>query len=289
VLVLVVVEARLFAHTNDPSGLLALGAAALSALALLGLTLYQVEVAEEAEARTQQGQRLQQAERFATMGQLASAVAHDFNNMVAAVKAISEELQARNTAPAEAAELVSISGRAAALCGQLLALGRSGARGPEPVELAGLATSLEPLLRRLLPRTMRLELEAQVPVQALCDRGQLELALLNLVVNARDAVSEDGLIAVRIGELEVAAGSPLCARGVQPGHYGRIVVEDDGKGMDAATQARVFEPFFTTKGLRGTGLGLPLVAEVVRSAGGQVLLDSAPGQGTRFTLLLREA
>ena len=265
----------------------AVGTASITVLALLALALARRDLEEEEAERASQAERLAGAQRLATVGHLAGAVAHDFNNLAVAMGGIAAEL--REGPPAGAAEdLESLSRRAAALCRRLLGMARgTGEAHPAPHELGGALTGLEPLLRRLLPPRVRVEVAPAEPAWAAVDLAQLELALVNLVVNARDAIPGAGAVTLAARQEEVGAGHALAARGVPPGRWVAVSVADTGTGMDAATLAHVTEPFFTTKPPgRGTGLGLSLVAEMARQAGGHLLIDSRPGQGTTVRLLL---
>jgi signal transduction histidine kinase len=283
-LALLVVEAW---HVGGTWPVVALGTASITVLALLALALARRDLEDEAAERAVQAERLAGAQRLATVGHLAGAVAHDFNNLAVAMGEIAAEL--REAPPAGAAdELESLSKRAAGLCRRLLGMARGSAEArPAPHELGAALAGLEPLLRRLLPHRIRVEVAPGTAAWAVLDLAQLELALVNLVVNARDAIQGDGTVTLSAREVVVVAGDPLAARGVPPGVRVVVSVTDDGAGMDAATLARVAEPFFTTKPPgQGTGLGLSLVADMAAAAGGQVVIDSAPGRGTTVRLVL---
>jgi len=265
----------------------ALGTASITALAMLALALARRDLEDEAAERAAQAERLAGAQRLATIGHLAGAVAHDFNNLAVAMGEIAAEL--REAPPAGAADdLESLSRRAAALCRRLLGMARgTGEARPGPHELMAALTGLEPILRRSLPPRVRLEVSPGPPAWAVVNLAQLELALVNLVVNARDAVHGAGAVTLSAVEVEVVPGDGLAGRGVPPGRHVVTSVTDTGDGMDAATLARATEPFFTTKPPgQGTGLGLSLVADMAAAAGGRLVIESAPGKGTTVRLVL---
>jgi signal transduction histidine kinase len=267
---------------------MALGTAGITAAALVALALARRGLEREAEERTRQAERLAVAQRLATVGHLAGAVAHDFNNLAVAMGDIAAELREGPPPAATAADLEALSRRAGALCRRLLDMARgAGEPRPAPHELGAALAVMQPLVRRLLPARIRLEVAAGEPAWALVDLAQLELAVVNLVVNARDAIAGEGTITVAASEEAVAAGHPLLARGVGPGRWTVVSVCDTGAGMDAATLSHAAEPFFTTKPPgQGTGLGLSLVSDLAVAAGGRVLVESAPGRGTTVRLVL---
>jgi two-component system cell cycle sensor histidine kinase/response regulator CckA len=188
----------------------------------------------------------------------------------------------------EMEEIRLATDRGAALCRQLLAFGRVDQERRDVLDVAALAAGVIPMLQRAVPHTVRLDSVHQGgPLCFMGDRVQLEIALLNLVVNARDALPEGGTIRITTGT-EVIDGTTLSSRteGVPPGVFAFIEVRDDGVGMDAATRAKALDPFFTTKPVgAGTGLGLSMVYGVMTAAGGHLRIRSAPGQGTAVTLL----
>ncbi|MFN7146166.1 MAG: ATP-binding protein, partial [Myxococcota bacterium] len=209
---------------------------------------------------------------------LAGEIAHDFNNVLAAIigyarlverKADDVEAVRKNAAGIRAA-----SDRATTLIGQLLQFSRRRAGGPEPVDVAVATEQMHDMLSHLVGENIRVRLQVGRPVPTvLLPRGQIEQVLLNLVVNARDAMPEGGTVSVTV-------------RAPEPG-WVEIAVADEGSGMDQATIERLFEPFFTTKPEgRGTGLGLPTVHAIVTKAGGRVEVVSAPGEGSVFRVLL---
>jgi CheY-like chemotaxis protein len=187
----------------------------------------------------------------------------------------------------EVTDIRDAVGRGAALTRQLLIFGRKEVRTPGLLDINDVVTSVERLLMRVLGSSVKIELRrdvARAPVVA--DAGQLEQVLVNLSINARDAMLRGGTLTIRTGEetLDVAAATTL---DVIPGPYVTIDVEDTGSGMDEATRTHAFEPFFTTKGpAQGTGLGLAMVYGIVRQSGGAISLQSTPGAGTRVRIHL---
>jgi two-component system, cell cycle sensor histidine kinase and response regulator CckA len=230
-----------------------------------------------AEERAELEHRLAQAQRLESVGQLAGGVAHDFNNLLSVILTCvgfaTRELPADHPVRDDVEEIGRAADRAAALTRQLLMFSRREVVKPEVLDVGGLVRDLERLLNRTLSERIALRITVGpglVPV--LADRAQLEQVLVNLAVNARDAMVQGGTLAIAVG------GAP---DGV------RITVVDDGSGMPAEVRDRAFEPFFTTKDPgQGTGLGLATVHGIVTDSGGTVEIESAPGQGTVVTIYL---
>jgi two-component system, cell cycle sensor histidine kinase and response regulator CckA len=244
-------------------------------------------------------ERLRQAEKMDAVGRLAGGVAHDFNNLLMVMGGNAEFLRARLAEAGlpedEVAEIEDAVGRAAALTRQLLAFSRKQARSPKLVDLTVQVAGLEGMLRRLIGEDVPLLTDfVAEPLPVRVDLGQLEQVVLNLVVNARDAVVAGRAAGIERGRIEIATYAVAVdedrARrhpGMTPGRYAAIVVRDTGIGMDADTQARAFEPFFTTKPTgRGTGLGLATVYAVVTQSGGTMEVESSVGAGSVFRALL---
>ncbi len=230
-----------------------------------------------AEERAELEHRLAQAQRLESVGQLAGGVAHDFNNLLSVILTCvgfaSRELPADHPVRDDVEEIGRAADRAAALTRQLLMFSRREVVKPEVLDVGSLARDLERLLNRTLSERIALRITVGpglVPV--LADRAQLEQVLINLAVNARDAMPEGGTLAIAVGR---------AADGV------RITVADDGLGMPEEVRDRAFEPFFTTKDPgEGTGLGLATVHGIVTDSGGTVDIESAPGRGTVVTIFL---
>jgi PAS domain S-box-containing protein len=235
--------------------------------------------------------QLRQAQKMGAVGQLASSVAHDFNNLLTAIMTSVElaglSLEAESTVHAELEVIDRAARRAADLTRQLLTFSRKRPPTPEVLDLNALIAGPVQLLRRLVGVGVELRVLPAPnlwPVRA--DAGQMEQVLLNLVVNARDAMPDGGMLVVTTANRLVDEAVPHLP-GLAPGEYVALVVRDTGEGMDAATLARVFEPFFTTKPAgQGTGLGLSTVYGIVKQWGGYVYGESTPGAGTEFSVLL---
>ncbi|GAA0730837.1 response regulator [Sphingomonas sp. ABOLD] len=232
-----------------------------------------------------------QAQRLEALGRLTGGVAHDLNNLLTPILGGLDLLRARIGEDAKARRYIdsatSSAERARALVARLLAYAKRQALTPEAIDVVALLADLHELLQRSVGPTIICTIRSAPdlpPVRA--DRNQLELAVLNLVINARDAIKTDGRVS---GTIIVETRLPRRdeVRGLARGDYLALVVHDDGCGMDAATLRRALEPFFTTKaGDRGTGLGLSMVHGFAEQSAGRLLLESAPGQGTSATLIL---
>ncbi|HYF18474.1 MAG TPA: ATP-binding protein [Ramlibacter sp.] len=245
----------------------------------------EARVAEAAEEARRAEAGLFDARKHEAIGRLTGGVAHDFNNLLQTISMGLQVVQrsmpeGRHARPLAAA--LAACGKAADLVRQMLAFGRAQQLRPQPVDLADLLLRSRELTGKALGE--RIELAAQLDPElppVLADPTQLELALLNLVFNARDAMPDGGSVAVRAWMVE---GSP---EGLDDRLFVRIDVQDTGHGMEEETLARVFEPYFTTKAVgKGTGLGLPQVRAFARQSGGDVRIASTVGQGTCVTLLL---
>jgi signal transduction histidine kinase len=230
-------------------------------------------------------ERLRQARRLETIGRLVAGVAHDFNNLLTVISGNAEVV--RDWFPPadprrEPAELIAATARTAAgVTRQLLAFARPSAADPCPVDLSAAVRGLERVLRRLVGDRARLELDPAptvAPVRA--DPGQIDQVVINLVMNARDAIADSGTVVVRTADATVESGRLGWPTALPPGGYVALTVADTGGGMTDEVKARMFEPFFSTKGDRGTGIGLATVREVVREAGGHIEVESAVGWGT---------
>jgi PAS domain S-box-containing protein len=227
-------------------------------------------------------QRLHQSQKLEALGRLAGGIAHDFNNLLTAIGGFASF--ALRSLPADAPARADVLGirdaahRGARLTHQLLAFSRRQAVVPEVVDLSATIRESSAILRRLLGEDVRLEIRTADGATVLIDRGHFTQVLLNLVVNARDAMPEGGTLTIALETGRGAEGQVTLA------------VRDTGKGMDDATRAHLFEPFFTTKPAgRGTGLGLATVAGIVEQAGGTIDVDTAPGRGTSFRITFPRA
>jgi two-component system cell cycle sensor histidine kinase/response regulator CckA len=236
-------------------------------------------------------EQLRQAQKMEAIGVLAGGVAHDFNNILSVILSYAEllrdDLPAGDPRRADLEEIHKAGEKAAGLTRQLLAFSRKQVLRPRVLDLNETLAGTEKLLRRLLGEDIELVLEAAEGLGRVhADAGQIEQVLMNLVVNARDAMPRGGALTLRTADVDVDCES-VERLGVPPGAYVCVTVTDTGCGMDAATQARIFEPFFTTKEAgKGTGLGLSTVFGIVEQSGGRVTVASAPGKGTTFCVYL---
>jgi PAS domain S-box-containing protein len=247
------------------------------------------------DQRTLEAQ-LRQAQKMEAVGQLAGGVAHDFNNLLMIVTGSTEF--ARESLPAGAPALEDLAAvdeaarRAAQLTRQLLAFSRRQVLKAELLDLDRVVRGVEPLLRRLIGEDITvLTLPAGDVRPVLADPGQLEQVLVNLAVNARDAMPAGGRLVIETANVRLTrADAERRGAGVPPGDYVRLRVRDTGTGMDDATLGQIFEPFFTTKPPgKGSGLGLSTVYGIVKQSGGFVWVTSAPGEGTTFEIDLPAA
>jgi len=236
-----------------------------------------------------------QAQKMEAVGQLAGGMAHDFNNLLTVIKAYVQlslgELDAAAPLRADMMVIGDAADRAAELTRQLLAFSRQQVLLPQRINLHTVITDIAPMIRTLLgPELNLLEDTARAIPDIEADRSQIEQVLMNLVVNARDAMPAGGTITFTTGETIVTPLSVDAHDGAPPGSYVTLAVRDTGTGMTPATAAQIFEPFFTTKDPgKGTGLGLSTVYGIVKQSGGHVTVSSAPGAGTTFTILLPAA
>ncbi len=237
--------------------------------------------------------QLRQAQKMEAVGRLAGGIAHDFNNLLTAIRGNAELMSHRvKNDPAMAAEVDEIlhaADRAASLTRQLLAFSRKQVLQPVSLDINEIVSSVSRMARRLIGTEVRLQLDlAQRVAKVLADPAQIEQVLLNLIVNARDAMPSGGMITVRTSNVRLEADSPeMSQAGLAPGQFVLLAVSDNGIGMDQATQARIFEPFFTTKETgRGTGLGLATVYGIIRQTGGAISVVSERGRGASFRVFL---
>jgi len=253
------------------------------------------EIAERRKAedalRTSEAM-LRQAQKMEAIGRLAGGVAHDFNNMLTVILSYAQMIEeARRTGAdpsQEIREIIAAAERSASLTRQLLAFSRMQVLEPVPLDMGAVVGRMEGMLRRLIGEDIVLEIvHAPDLRRVMADPGQIEQVILNLAVNARDAMPKGGVLTIATANETLAA--PLATPGgtLAPGPYVTISVSDTGVGMEPATLEHLFEPFFTTKAVgKGTGLGLSTCYGIIRQSGGDIWVRSAPGQGTTFRIFL---
>ena len=236
-------------------------------------------------------EQLQRARQMEGLGQLAGGIAHDFNNVLTVIQVetgfLLEGLSDNDPLIAEVAEIRRAAERAAGLTRQLLAFSRKQILRPRRVDLKTLVTDTTNMLRRLIGEDIELVTQHTLDdATTIGDPGQLEQVLVNLAVNARDAMPKGGVLRIETSSMIVPPDDAVCA----PGEYVVLAVSDTGHGMDESVRRRIFDPFFTTKPAgKGTGLGLATVFGIVEQSGGKVFVESAPGRGARFTIYLPRA
>ncbi|UCC81919.1 MAG: PAS domain S-box protein [Gemmatimonadota bacterium] len=243
-----------------------------------------IDLVERRRLETQ----LRQSQKMEAIGRLAGGVAHDFNNVLTVILSNSEMLAGglgpEDPRRQELIEIRDAAQRAATLTRQLLAFSRKQVLKPRVLSLNAVVVTLEKMLRRLIGEDIDLATELQPNLWAVeADPGQLEQIIMNLAVNARDAMPEGGRLSIETGNAEIDEGFAKQHFPMVPGRYVMLAVCDSGAGMDAETQRYIFEPFFTTKS-RGTGLGLSMVYGIVKQSGGYIWAYSEPGQGAKFEI-----
>ncbi len=251
-----------------------------------------VGVGRDITERRELEEQLRQSQKMQAVGQLAGGVAHDFNNLLQAMQGhldlAAEDLPADSPVREDLAVVRRSTERAAELTRQLLAFSRQQVLRPAVLDVDAVVSGLAPLLERLLGEAVTLRLVPSAePARVRADRGQLEQVLMNLCVNARDAIDGSGTITVTTVTRTLDAEDCQEHEGVTPGRHAGLSVRDDGRGISDTIRDHLFEPFFTTKGVgAGTGLGLATVYGIVRQHGGLVEVESGDGPGASFTVLL---
>src|SRR6187401_2120377 len=249
---------------------------------------------EAAEVLRRTEEQLRQLQKMEPVGQLTGGIAHDFNNLLTGIL-VSLDLMQKRVTQGRYGEIEryttlakTSANRAASLTHRLLAFARRQPLAPKPVNLDQLVASMEELLRRSIGEQIRLDIVASGGLwSTFCDPHQLESALLNLAINARDAMPDGGVLTIETANAHLDARYAAELRDVEPGQYVALSVSDSGVGMSAAVQARAFDPFFTTKPIgQGTGLGLSMIYGFARQSDGHVKIDTTPGMGSTIRLYL---
>jgi signal transduction histidine kinase/CheY-like chemotaxis protein len=273
---------------QNPEGLVALAARPNEFGRLAQLIL---KFRETEQTLHQAEEQLRHSQKLEAVGRLAGGIAHDFNNLLTAIIGYSELIEKRGGGPLkEHAQLIRKAGeQAAGLTRQLLAFSRKQLLEPRVLDLNVLVFDMERLLQRVIGESIHIVIDPiRTGARVRADPNQLEQVLLNLGVNARDAMPSGGTLRIATQQRKLEHDE-IVARGIDvpPGDYVLLVVSDTGSGMDDETRSRIFEPFFTTKGPgKGTGLGLATVYGIVKQSGGGITVESMPGQGCTFTIFL---
>jgi signal transduction histidine kinase len=267
--------------------------------ALAALRAYGGELEDRVRERSRDLARAQEqlhrAQRLEAVGRLVDSIAHDFNNLLTAINGYSEllllRLQPDDPSRDPIEQIYRAGERAAGLTRQLLAFSKNLPVGPKVVRLPDIVSGLLPLLTRLVGETVSITAVTDPGTPRVkADPGQIEQILMNLVVNARDAMPKGGTVTIETGAAALAADAAGRHLGAPAGPYALLAVTDTGTGMDEATLARLFEPFFTTKGPeRGTGLGLATVYGIVKRHAGDIAVRTEPGAGSTFAIYLPQA
>jgi two-component system, cell cycle sensor histidine kinase and response regulator CckA len=251
-------------------------------------------IARDVSDRRELEDQLRQAQKMEAVGQLAGGVAHDFNNLLTAIMGYGEVALAHADSPTpdgklrDAVQQIGLAAdRASALTRQLLAFSRKQILQPEVVRLDALVSEVDPMLRRLIGEDVEIAtLYGAGLGRVKADPGQISQVLMNLVVNARDAMPSGGKLTIETANADVDEAAARVTGG-QPGQYVVLSVSDTGEGMDEEVKSRLFEPFFTTKEQgKGTGLGLAMTYGIVKQSGGFITVDSEPGRGAAFRIYL---
>jgi len=266
---------------RDPKG---------SIIGIYGISHDITELKRANESLEQTREALFRAQKMEAVGQLTGGIAHDFNNILAVILGNVDLLSVQFKGNETAQDLIETVRRATLhgkdLTGHLLAFSRRRQLNPQPVDVNVLVADIVKLLGRTLGGSVRLATNTSADAGvALADPSALEAAVLNIALNARDAMPDGGTLTIRTSRVDVSK-APATEDDLKPGSYAVLALQDTGTGMPPDVAAKVFEPFFTTKGGRGTGLGLSMVYGFAKQSGGTVTIDSAPGKGTTVSIFL---
>jgi two-component system cell cycle sensor histidine kinase/response regulator CckA len=258
-----------------------------------GMSVRVISVAQDITEQKQLELKLRQSQKMEAMGHLAGGVAHDFNNILTAILGYAALIEVEpldpQATPEHAAQIRKAAERAAALTKQLLAFSRRQVVDRRAVYMSEAVNDLLPMLGKILGERVQIVREGETDIHSVfADPGQLQQVLLNLAINARDAMPDGGRLTIRLENQTLTETSRVARFKLTKGDYVVLSVTDTGSGMDTTTRDQIFEPFFTTKaeGL-GTGLGLSTVFEIVKALKGAILVSSEVGQGTTFTIYLQ--
>jgi signal transduction histidine kinase/HAMP domain-containing protein len=240
-------------------------------------------------------ENLRQSQKMEAIGQLAGGVAHDFNNILTIINGYGELLlstiDSEHPMYRKLVEIKKAGERAAGLTGQLLAFSRKQVLAPQVLDINSVVTNMQKMLKRLIGENIAMEIKGSTNLWKIhADKGQIEQVLMNLIVNARDAMPNGGTITIQTDNVEIDSQQAKARDGLKPGSFVCLAVSDTGTGMDSNTKARIFEPFFTTKEIgKGTGMGLSTVYGIINQSEGAITVDSELGKGTSFTIYLPRA
>lgn len=260
----------------------------LIVIASLGATA--IEQNNTAESLRQKDLQLQQSQKMESMGRLAAGVAHDFNNLLTVIRMSSELIALEPNAPMQenTEQILKAVDKASHLTRQLLTFSQKQVGEVQLVNLNGLISNIESLVRQLIGKDIRFI--SHLPPElgwVKADPRQIDQVVMNLAVNARDAMPEGGTLTIETANVEINSNLPSCSGDISPGPYIILSVADTGCGIDEETQRKMFEPFFTTKGpTKGTGLGLSIIYGIMKQNHGYVSVSSAVRRGTTFTIYL---